>query len=179
MSTSGHSSTGGHSSTRGHSSSGVAPIRIPDLSARPFNLVAEHTFSVPPATLYHAWTVGFEQWFAAPGSLLLRPEVNAAFFFETEFKQESDALAQRHPHYGRFLRLIPDNLVELTWVTGALGTEGSETVVTVKLTSAKEGTHLHLTHAGFPNAAARDRHAQAWPQVLKQLEQRIANSNAG
>ena len=158
-------------------SASAAPIRIPDLSARPFNLVAERTFAVPPATLYHAWTVGFDQWFAAPGSLLMRAEVDAVFFFETEFKQESAAVAQRHPHYGRFLRLIPDNLVELTWVTGALGTEGSETVVTVKLSGAKDGTHLHLTHAGFPNAAARDRHAQAWPSVLTHLQQRITNSN--
>ena len=157
-------------------STSAAAIRIPDLSARPFSLVAERTFAVPPSALYQAWTVGFDLWFAAPGSLLMRPEVNAVFFFETEFKHESDALAQRYPHYGRFLRLIPDNLVELTWVTGALGTEGSETVVTVKLMGAKGGTDLHLTHAGFPNAAARDRHAQAWPSVLAHLEQRIANT---
>jgi uncharacterized protein YndB with AHSA1/START domain len=154
-----------------------APIRIPDLSARPFNLVATHTFTLLPHTLYEAWTVGFDKWFAAPGSLLMHAEVNAVFFFETEFKQESDTVAQRHPHYGRFLRLIPNNLVELTWVTGALGTEGSETVVTVKLAAANAGTHLHLTHAGFPNAASRDRHAQAWPSVLTHLEQRIASTN--
>jgi uncharacterized protein YndB with AHSA1/START domain len=154
-------------------------MRIPDLSARPFNLVAEHTFAVGASTLYRAWTVGFDQWFAAPGSLLMRPEVNAVFFFETEFKQASDAVAQRHPHYGRFLRLIPDTLVELTWVTGALGTEGAETVVTVKLSNAKGGTHLQLTHAGFPNAAARDRHAQAWPQVLEHLEQRLTDKSVG
>jgi uncharacterized protein YndB with AHSA1/START domain len=157
----------------------VAPIRIPDLSARPFNLIAERTFAVPATTLYHAWTRGFDRWFAAPGSLLMRPEVNAVFFFETEFKQESDTAAQRHPHYGRFLRLIPDNLVELTWVTGALGTEGSETVVTVTLAAVKAGTHLHLSHAGFPNAAARDRHSQAWPSVLTHLEERIRNTTTG
>jgi hypothetical protein len=42
-----------------------APIRIPDLSARPFNLVAEHTFALSPAELYEAWTVGFDKWFSA------------------------------------------------------------------------------------------------------------------
>ena len=157
-------------------STSAAPVRIPDLSTRPFNLVAERTFAAPPSALYHAWTAGFDQWFAAPGSLLMRPEVNAVFFFETEFKQESDTAARRHPHYGRFLRLIPNNLVELTWVTGALGTEGSETIVTVKLAAASAGTHLRLAHAGFPNAAARDRHAQAWPSVLTHLEERITNT---
>jgi uncharacterized protein YndB with AHSA1/START domain len=155
----------------------VRAIRIPDVSARPFALVTEHTFATAPAVLYQAWTEGFDRWFAAPGSVLMRPEVNAVFFFETEFKHESQPVAQRHPHYGRFLRLIADQLVELTWVTGALGTEGAETVVTVEMQAANRGTHLRLTHAGFPNAAARDRHAQAWPSVLSHLEQRISNTN--
>jgi uncharacterized protein YndB with AHSA1/START domain len=156
----------------------AAATRIPDLSGRPFNLVAQHTFTAQPAALYQAWTVGFDKWFAAPGSVIMTPQVNTAFFFETEFKHESEMVAQRHPHYGRFLRLIPQALVEMTWVTGALGTEGSETVVTVKLAPANGGTHLHLTHAGFPNAAARDRHSQAWPSVLAHLEERITNTTA-
>ena len=105
----------------------------------------------------------------------MRPEVNAVFFFETEFKHDSEAAVQRHSHYGRFLRLIVDQLIELTWVTGALGTEGAETVITVELQPAGRGTRLRLKHAGFPNAAARDRHAQAWPMVLSHLDERIHN----
>lgn len=147
--------------------------RVPDLSTRPFELTAEHVFDKSATALYQAWTTGFDRWFAAPGSVSMRAEVGAPFFFETEFKQESDAAAQRHPHYGRFLRLVADELIEMTWVTGALGTEGAETIVTVKLTPRNGTTHLHLTHSGFPNAAARDRHSQAWPWVLSQLEQRL------
>jgi uncharacterized protein YndB with AHSA1/START domain len=158
-------------------SASVRAIRVPDLSVRPFNLVTEHTFAAAAPVLFQAWTEGFDRWLAAPGSVLMRPEVNAVFFFETEFKHESQPVAQRHPHYGRFLRLIADQLVELTWVTGALGTEGAETVVTVELKAADRGTHLRLTHAGFPNAASRDRHVQAWPSVLSHLEQRISNTN--
>jgi uncharacterized protein YndB with AHSA1/START domain len=150
------------------------PTRSPDLTGRPFDLAVEHRFAAAPAVLYEAWTKGWERWFAAPGSLLMRPEVDAAFFFETEFKPESEACVQRHPHYGRFLRLVENRLVELTWVTGAMGTEGAETVVTVELHPAGEGTRLCLKHAGFPDAAARDRHRQAWPMVLSQLEQRLA-----
>ena len=149
-------------------------VRTPDLAARPFRLTVEKTFAVPAATLYRAWTTGFDRWFAAPGSLLMQPHVNAPFFFETEFKPEGKPVAQRHPHYGRFLRLEVDRLIELTWVTGAGGTEGAETVVTVVLEpKSSSSTHLALTHAGFADEAACSRHRQAWPMVLAQLDSRI------
>jgi uncharacterized protein YndB with AHSA1/START domain len=157
---------------------GVVAIRIPDLSARPYDLTAEREFAATPATLYQAWTVGFDRWFAAPGSVLMLPEVNAVFFFETEFKPEGQPVVQRHPHYGRFLRLVVNQLVELTWVTGAGGTDGAETIVTVELRPAGRGTRLTLTHAGFASEAARDRHRQAWPFVLEQLEHRVVISPA-
>ncbi len=154
----------------------VTAIRIPDPSTRPYDLSVQKDFATEPATLYQAWTTGFERWFAAPGSLLMRAEVNAVFFFETEFKHEDQPRVQRHPHYGRFLRLIVDRLVEITWVTGAGGTEGVETIVTVELQPIGRTTRLSLTHAGFAGEAARDRHRQAWPLVLEQLEQRVVNS---
>jgi uncharacterized protein YndB with AHSA1/START domain len=152
-------------------------IRVPDIAARPHHLRVEKDFAAAAAVLYEAWTTGFDRWFAAPGSVLMLPRVNTAFFFETEFKAEGQSTVQRHPHYGRFLRLTPDRLVELTWVTGAGGTEGAETIVTVELHPVENATRLRLTHAGFAGEAARDRHRQAWPLVLAQLEQRISSPN--
>ncbi len=154
------------------SAEAVAAIRRPDLSARSFNLAVQTDIAAPAATLYQAWTTGFDRWFAAPGSVLMHPQVNAAFFFETEFRAEGQA-AQRHPHYGRFLSLIVDRLVEMTWVTGAGGTEGAETVVTVELQPKGALTRLALTHAGFAGEAARDRHREAWPMVLANLDRQL------
>ena len=151
-----------------------AVVRIPDLSSRPYHLAVERDFAVTVSALYQAWTTGFDRWFAVPGSVLMLPEVNAVFFFETEFKAEGQSMAQRHPHYGRFLRLIPHRLIELTWVTGSGGTDGAETIVTVELKPAGRAARLSLTHAGFAGEAARDRHRQAWPMVLSQMELRIA-----
>ena len=140
----------------------------PDLSSRPFQLTVERKMAASPAAVFRAWTEQFDLWFAASGTVSMNAEVDAPFFFEARFD------GQRDPHYGRFLRLVPDRLVELTWLTGATGTKGAETVLTVELTPVDGGTHLKLVHAGFPDEETKDGHAQAWPVGLAHLDECLA-----
>ena len=117
-----------------------------------------------PHAIYTAWTEGFDRWFAAPGTLLMRPEIDAPFFFETRYQ------GGRHPHYGRFLTLEPDRLVELAWVTGSGGTEGAETVVSVEIAPHESGSHLRLTHAPSWRFIDSWLGKPAWVEVLAQQD---------
>jgi uncharacterized protein YndB with AHSA1/START domain len=153
------------------------PIRRPDLEGRPFELTVERAMTASPAALYRAWTQEFGRWFAHPSSVLMRPKVDAPFFFETVYRFEDARPEERHAHYGRFLRLEPDQLVEMTWVTGRRGTGGAETIVRVEMAPDGSGTRLKLSHSGFYDAAARDQHETAWPIVLTHQDEVLTSAH--
>ena len=45
--------------------------------------------------------------------------------------------------------------------------------MTVELREVEGGTILRLNHTGFPDEESKDKHEQAWPLVLVQLEDRL------
>ena len=84
----------------------------PDRSDHSYELTVEASVPLTPDVVYHAWTQAFDRWFAVEDSIVMSGEPGSTWFFETEMD------GRRHPHYGRFLRLEPDALVETTWMTG-------------------------------------------------------------
>ena len=139
----------------------------PDSSARPLTMTVERLMKSDANAIYLAWTQKFDTWFAQPGETFMTPEVDKPFFF---YNQKDWG---RHAHYGRFLELIQDELVERAWVTGEGGTEGAETVIRVELTAQEDGTLLRLTHSGFCHEKSRDGHAENWPEALEILDKAL------
>ncbi len=100
------------------------------------------------------------------------PEVDRPYFFYN--KDEWG----RHPHYGRFLELKENEVVEMTWITGngsKAGTEGAETVIRIELVPKDNGTMVYFTHSGFVNERSRDGHEENWPLAFEELEKAIQN----
>ena len=145
-----------------------ARLPRPDLPERPHTSTVERDMKASPGAVFRAWTERFDAWFARPGAIRMRPEVDEPFYFEVDHE------GARHHHHGRFLALEPERLVELTWVTGRGGTDGAETVVRVELAASGTGTRLRLTHSGFYDEPAAKQHEDAWPRVLAHLDERLA-----
>ena len=133
------------------------------------------TLPVDTERAYYAWTAGWDLWFARTDSVRGRPQVGAPFYFDVEAPAANGDVPTRHPHYGRFLELVPFERMRCTWVTGPSGTGGAETTVTVHFQALADGhTHCTLHHDGFATDEACDRHAAAWPLVLAAQAHRLA-----
>ncbi len=142
-------------------------IAQPDLSNRPLKLVVEKKIDATPEDVFAAWTTNkFSKWFASPEAIIMEPVANKPYFFESRFE------GQRHPHYGRFLRLEPAKFIEMTWLTEA-GTQGAETVLKIELTPLNSGTLVKLTHSGFSSEKSMNDHKEAWPYALDELNKNI------
>ncbi len=143
---------------------------FPDFSSRPLKMTWEGFINASPEKVYEAWTSKFDLWFAQTSETMMFPEVDHPYFF---YNRKDWG---RHPHYGRFLELKTNEVVEMTWMTGngeELGTQGAETVVRVELSPKDNGTFLKFTHAGFANQKSHDDHKEAWPYAFEELDKAL------
>jgi uncharacterized protein YndB with AHSA1/START domain len=150
-------------------------IPRPDLSDRPLQLTCERAVNAKPSEVYAAWTTRFDGWFAQAGTVWMTPEPGRPYFF---YNREEWG---RHPHYGRFLDVREDRLIEMTWMTGngtAEGTGGAETVLRIELVPDGTSTIVRLTHSGFVSEESWAAHRENWPLALAELDKALADRSA-
>lgn len=70
---------------------------------------------------------------------------------------------------GEDRELVRPERLQFTWRWENETMPQAETLVTVTLSPHDEGTHLHLHHSGFPDAAFRDSHGQGWDSTFGRL----------
>ncbi|MEZ5991577.1 MAG: SRPBCC domain-containing protein [Planctomycetota bacterium] len=68
---------------------------------------------------------------------------------------------------GEFREVVKDKRLAFTWTWE--GKPVIDSLVTLQLKAAGEGTHLQLTHTGFPDVEMRDHHNFGWIGTLDRL----------
>ena len=151
----------------------MSTIPRPDHSERPFSLTTDALVRASCERVFAAWCVDIDRWFAQPGTVVMPPATGQPYFFYNRDEWG------RHPHYGRMLAIIPNRLLEMTWITGngeTVGTEGAETILRIELVAEGDATRVRLTHSGFVSTASCKSHEENWPLALQILDDLLAES---
>lgn len=78
---------------------------------------------------------------------------------------------ERHIVGGEYQKIDRADFLAYTWQWegDAPLPAGMRTLIEVTLTDKDGGTHLHMRHSGFPDAATRDSHVMGWQSVFNNL----------
>jgi uncharacterized protein YndB with AHSA1/START domain len=121
-----------------------------------------------PARVYAAWTQPelMARWFGPDAGPVLSAESDAkpGGRFRVVFRTLS---GEQHECSGVYREAEPERRLVFTW--SWVTTPERESLVTVELRPAPDGTELTLTHAQFFDEAARDGHRRGWSASLDKL----------
>lgn len=77
-------------------------------------------------------------------------------------------------HTGVYKEIVPHERIVFSWNSQAV----TDSVVTITLKKAKEGTEVKLIHEFIPNKGMKIDHEKGWTQILANLESVIADQTA-
>jgi uncharacterized protein YndB with AHSA1/START domain len=132
------------------------------------DLTLSRVILAPAGEVYDAWLDERNPggpWFGCTKAIL-DARVDGLFYHSVSYEGQDWA------HYGRFIALERPHRIAHTWVSE--GTRGLESVVTLTLASAGEGTRITLHHAGVPDDDFGRQHRDGWNWMLGAIEERFA-----
>ena len=146
----------------------TASLPTPNRKIRgPFSCTVPRTIKASPERVFRAWTdpEKARPWLSNGGDLVLQPHRGGLFDLDMIYGDHT------YPHYGRYLQVEANRLLEFTWMSQ--GTLGMESIVRVDFEAADGGTRVTLTHSGLPDEKNRADHEGGWKELLEWLEGRI------
>ena len=134
-------------------------------------LVIDRVFTAPPDRVFAAWTdtAQLAEWYGPEG---MKAEIFANDL--TVGGQYSLVMKSAEGEYhlsGEYEEIEPPRKLVFTW---KWKTSDETTRVTIELRPQGDGTHLRLTHTGFPEAEQTSSHNQGWSSSLNDLERYLA-----
>lgn len=143
----------------------ITPSPNPEIRG-PFSCTVPRVIAASPERVFRAWTdpARAKAWLSNGGDLVLQPEKGGLYFLDMVYGGHT------YPHYGRYLQVEPNRLLEFTWVSQT--TLGKESIVRVDFEPEGSGTKITLTHRGLPDEKLRNDHEGGWIELLEWLEQR-------
>lgn len=154
------------------------------LNLRPDPIVLELTVAAAPSTCFAAWTSaeGLAAWWATHTRIDLR----VGGHFELYMMDENPA-GTRGSERCRILSYLPDRMVSFTWNAPPTlsNTRDQHTWVVLEFSPVGSGTHVRLTHTGWPAdawdtepqwAETHAYFARAWALVLDRFRAKFGEA---
>jgi uncharacterized protein YndB with AHSA1/START domain len=135
------------------------------------SLTLKRRLKASPAQVFAAWTdpQKIVHWFGpnetVAGSVRAEMDVRAGGSYKMNFQTED---GESHQVGGIYREVVPDSRLVFTWAWHS--TPERESLVTVTVAAAGDGTLLTLHHEQFFDQQARDGHSRGWTGTLDKLE---------
>jgi uncharacterized protein YndB with AHSA1/START domain len=141
------------------------------LAEKPF-LVLPRSYPVAPEKVWRAWTEpeAIKRWFGPGGPQpvsVAELDVRVGGRFRICF---GGADGNEHEVQGVYKEVVPNRKLVFTWVWPRTTPE-RESLVTIVLEKAGQGTNMAFRHEQLFDEQVRDGHKQGWTETLAKLEQ--------
>jgi uncharacterized protein YndB with AHSA1/START domain len=138
------------------------------------SLAIVRKFKASPRAVWRALTEAeaLKQWMGPSDDfqvLLAETDVRAGGRYHIVMKSPD---GEEHDVSGIYREVTPNQKLVYTWAWKS--TPGRESLVTIELTPAGDGTELLLKHERFADKEARDRHEHGWTGCMKRLQRFLA-----
>ncbi|MBS0223095.1 MAG: SRPBCC domain-containing protein [Proteobacteria bacterium] len=134
------------------------------------SLTLKRQLKAPPEKVYQAWTQPEQmiRWWGVtphPNKPIAETDLRVGGHFRVQFWGQN---GEHHSVGGRYREVVPNRKLSFTWAWQS--TPERESLVTIDIVPANDGSILTLTHEQFADETARDDHRKGWNHALDNLE---------